>query len=367
MKLSVRRLSLVVLPALVLACNPDPDIGVPGGMAGNSVGNFGGGGTSGGGSAGSLGFAGVTTAGGKGGGGPIVPGGGEMTCGEMSVDLERLPPEVLLLQDRSSSMQQKDDRMTMRWDEVKPAMNAVITATDSMVSWGMKYFPSKATPYCVMDPGAEVPVAAMNAVPLLASLNASPLVKGTPTADAIKEGAAYLKTIKTKNPKFILLATDGEPDCDVMGDDKVRATRNTLVELTTAVGAGIRTFVVGIAINKASIATLDMMATAGGTARMGTPKFYPATDRKQLSDVLSMIATEIATCVFPLKEQPPMPKFVGVTVNGASVPSDAAAGWSYGPNMMSIQLNGAACDALKVSTGKANVMITFGCKVPIVR
>jgi hypothetical protein len=65
-------------------------------------------------------------------------------CGLQYFDVERRPADVLLVLDRSASMQDapdEDDGATSKWDLTVPALNQVILATDTAVAWGMKTFP----------------------------------------------------------------------------------------------------------------------------------------------------------------------------------------------------------------------------------
>ncbi len=363
---------------ILVACSTDPGIsssgsaggggttgsgsggsGSPGsaGAPGSTTGNKGG--TSGSGApGGSLGFnmdAGVSVKGGST-GGEGTPGSGEgKTCGFEKFELERNPPELLLVQDRSSSMNMKDTRLTTRWDEVVPAISATVTGTTADVYWALKFFPTVLG--CMVTPGVEVEMGLNNATAMLAAITGSMLVQGTPTPDAIKMAFNYLKARTTKNPKFIVLATDGEPDCDYMKREPKMATMN---ELTMAAAAGIKTFVVGIATQGGpGHATLNMMADAGGTARMGDPRYYAANNRQQLIDALKMITTATTNCVFPLSKAPPTDN-AAVKIDGVLVMKDPADGWSYGAANMSILLNGTSCARLKMSL-KAAVSITFDC------
>ena len=60
----------------------------------------------------------------------------------------------------------------------------------------------------------DVQVAPNNAAAVTAAITATtPDGNGTPTGDAINAAVAYLKKLTDTNPKYILLATDGEPSC----------------------------------------------------------------------------------------------------------------------------------------------------------
>ena len=55
-----------------------------------------------------------------------------------------------------------------------------------------------------------------------------------------------------------------------------------------------------------------------------------------------------------------MPNNVAVLGDGKAIPQDPVNGWSYGPGMMSIVLNGTTCYQLKAGT-IGQVQAIFGC------
>jgi hypothetical protein len=95
-----------------------------------------------------------------------------------------------------------------------------------------------------------------------------------------------------------------------------------------------------------------------------TTKFYLASDQASLVAALGTITGAAATCVFPLSSAPPAPDHVRVEVGGMTIMKDPTNmnGWDYtGPDMMTIELYGAACDMVK-NGGVSSVNVTFGCK-----
>jgi hypothetical protein len=189
-----------------------------------------------------------------------------------------------------------------------------------------------------------------------------PLGNGTPTRYAIQKAVAHLKATPTNTPRYILLATDGEPNCaDGMTNDLVDAD-GAVEAIRVAAMEGFKTFVVGIATQFGNAnMTLNLMADAGGEPRAGDPRYYPVASRAELVNALSLITGKVADCVFPLDKLPPSPDDVAVDVNGMRVQRDPAKmnGWDYTANNRAIQIHGAACDAIK--TANAQVKITFGC------
>jgi hypothetical protein len=61
-----------------------------------------------------------------------------------------------------------------------------------------------------------------------------------------------------------------------------------------------------------------------------------------------------------------VPDNILVKGDGQVIPKDNTNGWSYGPGMMSVVLNGTFCDMVKAKT-ITNVETIFGCAgVPII-
>ncbi|HET7540093.1 MAG TPA: vWA domain-containing protein, partial [Polyangiaceae bacterium] len=149
------------------------------------------------------------------------PAPGDLTngeCARQTFQLSRQPAEILLLLDRSGSMKEKPSGSSAsdsKWSLVVPAVNEVVTATNATISWGLKAFPEGEGEECIAESvTAAVPVtiAPNNAAAVTAQLMAlTPEGNGTPTGDAVEAAVKYLKSLTDPNPKFILLATDGEP------------------------------------------------------------------------------------------------------------------------------------------------------------
>jgi hypothetical protein len=182
---------------------------------------------------------------------------------------------------------------------------------------------------------------------------------GTPTNEAVNKAAAYLRTLPADNPRYIALATDGEPTCP-SGDSS--ASRTLAVQaVRNAAAAGFKTYVIGIAILPEGVSTLNQMAVAGGVPRSDPMlQFFPVASRMDLSKALTEIAGQITSCVFSLSKPPLAPDSVKVTVDGDRVPESASDGWSYTSSQHSaIQLGGTWCERIKAKGGQVDIV--FGC------
>ena len=85
----------------------------------------------------------------------------------------------------------------------------------------------------------------MNTIQLY--IGSQPPAGNTPTADAIKYATTYLQTVKDGNKKFILLATDGDPNCAPGAAlPSVPDVPGTVLAITAAKDAGFPVYVIGI-------------------------------------------------------------------------------------------------------------------------
>lgn len=357
------------------------------GGSGNDTGNGGTGGTiptTGGTSSTSGGSAGTISVSGTGG-----TAGGE--CGVQTFNLERKPAEVLLVLDRSNSMEEPPEDYTRpdgtpetdkKWDLIIPALRRVVEETNEMVSWGLKVFPEgEFAGACVagtVTPTIDVEIAENNAQAVIDRIDATNNHgDGTPTGDAIKRAVEYLQSRASLNDyrRYILLATDGEPSCinvtETSGpadDDQETARPYAIDAINAAADATFNTFVVGVGTNKESaVDTLDQMAAAGRqTANCANPLdpcFFLGNSQDELVGALRSIATVVSTCVFPLTATPPDANNVRVMLSGEKIERDPTRqnGWEYqDAGQTIVEVYGPACDDIK-QTGAAEVAIRFGC------
>src|SRR5262249_9043839 len=143
----------------------------------------------------------------------------------------------------------------------------------------------------------------------------------TPTRQAVAAGATYLATLADKRPKYLLLATDGLPNC---GPNPSAPTDDDSMGAEQAVAAahasGVPTFVIGSGETMAE-ATLTRLALQGGVPQVGgATAYYQVSDTAQLVAALGTILGSV-TCVFDL----PVPtqsrettSNIAVFVNGTS-------------------------------------------------
>jgi len=182
----------------------------------------------------------------------------------------------------------------------------------------------------------------------------------TPTTTALASAGQYLLNLGRPNPRFVLLATDGEPTCGATPAAATAAVANLAA-------AGIPVYVIGIATEGMADTTLSSMAMAGGRPRNATPPYYPVQTAADLSATLSAIGGVIASCSFSVRrpDPPADPNNVAVKANGARVPKSDTDGWRYGPDMTSIELTGSWCDQIR-SGAISDLEATFACAEAII-
>lgn len=305
-----------------------------------------------------------------------------MNCASVQQPLAKEPPDILIIQDASGSMNNDISDTscgnngcgaTSKWAQMTPAINMVVQQTQGSVNWGLKFF-ADTDATCGVGNGVAVPIAANNANAIAAALMGRTSANGgvtngsrTPTRLAENAGAAYMKGLNDPNPRFILLATDGLPNCapgnsDTAADDSSGA----VMAVAAAEAMGIPTFVVGVATGGMGTAdkTLSDMANAGGYPRAGSPTYYNVSSTAEFVNVLMTLVGVAASCTFTVPDPPNSDTdraHIGVIVNGTELPHDATNGWDYTTTgMTAVQVFGPQCDAIKNGTA-TSVQIVFKC------
>jgi hypothetical protein len=300
----------------------------------------------------------------------IVPASVDVNCGIQTKDPTPQPVDLLLVLDRSGSMSNdiatdsacsgggrgRDAGLcTTKWSTMTTSLDQVLAASPAGVQWGLKFFTSPKGQTCTVNAGADVPVGAGTAAQIQAQIAGTSPANSTPTTAAINAAVTYFSTVNDGLAHYILLATDGQPNCDPGTSGTVSATSvaNTVAAITAAATAGVKTYVIGIG---PSAGNLDNFAAAGGTGN-----YYPATSPDALTAALSSIVVAVASCVFTMPAAPPDPSNLGVYLDKVNkVPLDPSDGYSLSADNLTVTFNGSYCDGLKNGTYQV-VQVFFGC------
>jgi hypothetical protein len=317
---------------------------------------------------------------------------GQVGCATFPKSSSKLPPDILIVLDASGSMNEDQTNTscgnqgcgaTSKWALMVPAINQVVTDTQTEVNWGLKFFADSGS--CGVNNNAAVPIAPMTATAIATSIMGRTSANGgvsngssTPTRAAENAAVTYLNGLAAtdQNPKFIVLATDGQPNCPASGSQSADDSPGAIMAVTAAANAGFKTFVVGIATTGGTAeTTLNSMAVAGGYPQAGAAtQYYAVSDTAGFAAVLRTLVGMVTTCQFSI---PTPPTNDGTTsrediqvTGGTGTPPDmtiapdATNGWTYTDNThTSITLHGSSCDAVTAGT-ITTVTIVFNCHVP---
>lgn len=290
-------------------------------------------------------------------------------------------PDILIVQDRSNSM--KEGKPT-KWSQVIGATQDVVVALDlpgSRLHFGLMLFPTDDA--CGVSAKVAVPVAMDQGQWILNTLKETTPGGETPMEQAITLATAYYDTLKDERGHYILLATDGEPNCEFHPCSSAKDCRpgeqcafngpqgncydpgggGALRAIAAARAKGIKTFVIGISLRGTSV-PLSNMAEAGGTARIWQPPYFPVGNQWELELALQDIANDVVQCSFTLLQVPTPKQEVIVKIDGIDVTQDRTHknGWDIDTYSKTLTFYGQMCDVLKDQRGA--VSVSYACPPP---
>jgi hypothetical protein len=278
-------------------------------------------------------------------------------CGGMEFALTRIPPNVMLVIDRSGSMGASigGGSATTKWSDLKNAVSSLVTNYDSEMRLGAAIFSSDGN--CAAS-NIDVPLAAAAGVTIEQKLAAQGPSGNTPTALALDTVIGKGMVNDATRANYVVLATDGEPNCT---DVDVTKRITTLYNQTPSV----KTFVIGIGDGTASDPNLlNSWADAGHTARTGTTThYYQTSSPTDLKAAFDAIVGGIVSCDFKMMQAAPDPSLIRVTENGVVLSPSPTNGYSFDPTTNTVTLHGTACDMLK-TTPSTKVGVLYGCPAP---
>jgi hypothetical protein len=291
---------------------------------------------------------------------PCIPG---------TLTLNRANPVATFIIDRSSSMSDRFD-MTTKWDALTTALHTALTdQIDQSMEIGALIFPigGGAALSCLPPGAADLQPALGNVQPLLTLLDDHNPAGSTPTAGAIDVAAASVLGVRAATAsRALVLATDGEPDCNFsldpltctcIGSHTCNSVRclddvRTIDRIAHYADAGLPTYVIGIApsTDQTFIDVLNQMAIAGGRPQPApATSFYGVSNQAELTLAFQTISAQVGACVFLSASVPDSDQGISVTLGGQPVPEGTGWIWTDRGNG-EVTLLGAFCDQATANT-----------------
>lgn len=341
--------------------------------------------------------------GGSGSNGTTTDAGGH-NCGQSKVEATAKPVNVVVLLDRSLSMSTalSTTDPTTRWQAMRQALNAAMSAVQDRVGFGLKMFPDSTADCALTQAGLAVNVGLGASVisQIDVAIGAATPAGGTPTAVALNQLSDYYLTgagSQLVGDRVVLLATDGAPNCNAqltcdqtscIANIENQATENICLydpsqcldqaDAIKAVSAlasnGIRTVVVGIPGTQYPQYqwVLNQMGTAGGLPNSDPNyDYFPvsaAAGLEGLKTTLENITVSlIQSCAVQLTSNPPDTGLLNVVIDGTTIAQSGSDGWSLDTTTSppTIVLKGTTCEHMKTQ-GAQSVSITYGCPTIVV-
>lgn len=268
--------------------------------------------------------------------------------------LRATPAEVLFVVDRSGSMSSRTSDGSTRWNALVSAVRSVLPPLASGLHLGLLIYPDPGS--CSVPSSPQVSIRLPGATDVINALAARGPTGTTPTHQAIETAERYFRATATTRRRYLVLATDGAPNCGYDSGDvttRIRDLRSAL---------GVDTFVLGIPGTDSSLrAPLNDFARAGGRPRAGSTAFYEAGSTLEFETALRAITASAASCTYRFATRPSDPLRVTVQFDGRTISRDRTGGWDYTDTSGSeIRFYGASCTQLQGGTVR-EVTASFNC------
>lgn len=282
-------------------------------------------------------------------------------CGTSTINSGRVTPDILVVLDRSASMRTGPiDRWTPSVDGVK----RVTAATEQYVNYGLMTFPRAGTSMVPLPAGGQtyscepgkidVAVGAKNAGAIATALQTIGPGGATPTAATLAVAKMTLEQRppdQYSNPAYVLLVTDGGPNCtngvfDTSGAPQDTAAVEASVRTIAAMAdESIETYVLAYGAKGDAVlrTALNRMAAAGGT---GDTEYRPVDDGDAFVKELERITGKALSCDYKLAEPAQDARYVSVSFDGTRPPYSASEGFTLSKDGVLLSFHGSYCDAL---------------------
>jgi hypothetical protein len=296
-------------------------------------------------------------------------------CIERDVRFDPVTPTVMLLIDQSGSMEQLfgDDcgggGCLSRWDTLVNTLatpeTSLLRSLQSSVRFGLALYTSEggfgsgAPPReCPMI--AQVSIAISNFSRMSGVLQQARPVRDTPTAESVQRVTETLRGFNEEGPKFIILATDGEPDTCADPDAHDETTRALSVQaVSDAYAEGITTRIISVGDEVGADHLKDLaVAGLGGDQ---TAEAFTALNTNELEDAFNTIINGVRSCDFTLEGRVRAADASRgtVTFDGNSLAYGDGNGWTM-TDERTVRVQGTACDSL-LNQASSDLSMRFPC------
>lgn len=361
---------------------------------------------------------------------------GLSNCDQQGEEAKKVDANLLLVIDKSGSMDDTGGFADTKWEVMRQALNTALDEVKYDINFGLSLYPFPDNPLVGISKETcgevgnccEMPTETEPNIGVAPGIDTVPLILdefikvnpggGTPTAVALAHAYDYFVYGSGKDlegDKFVVLATDGGPNCnDELQCDSSSCTLNieersdsctpetdtccvgntgrvaclddlaTLQAVETLAAAGIDTFVIGVPGSEFYSDMLDDLAEEGGRALEGEERKYfqveGADGVDALTDVFRTITRELVTsCEIPLTSDSGslveinvavdceiVPRYEGATSGGGAGGGGGASGeevanWSVDAenDPPLVILHGDLCE--RVEKGVERVDVVLGC------
>jgi hypothetical protein len=291
------------------------------------------------------------------------PGDGDDVCGKHRVKGDRAIPDILIVLDRSTSMTPGgNDRRTDRWRGSANAVTQLTNKYGSGINFGLMTFPGREGGLGGILGGAQctpgqvdVEIGPDKGQEIQQVISRTDANGYTPTAATLEAAAEVIGIVDVTDqalatPKYVLLVTDGDPNCSPgfqpgrgNNEDPV-AREQTIAAIEKLTAQGVKTFVVGFQTAGTNFeGQLDRMAAAGNT---GEDTHRSVESAEDLAATFDELAANATTCSYQLSEEVDA-RFVLVRVGGTQRNYNQPDGWKLGSDKRTVTLQGKACEDAK--------------------
>jgi hypothetical protein len=333
------------------------------------------------------------------------------TCGESNFQVEFKKVDMLVVLDRSASMKPADVPEDDLWTPMGQALTEVTAQFSDRIDFGMMLFPGldcvtdDFDSVCINPTEPQVKIGDANAATEIANVFKSTAdggtgtCGGTPTAPTLAAAGNYLSSLINDHLRYVLLATDGAPNCnDTLDGDTCTCVSaqgcsastngflnclddvNTNASAKNLYGAGIPIYVLGMGKGSSDWGKqLDAIAAAGGTT-----EYYGVDKTDEIIETMETITSQILSCEFDIDWDllPPDASASQELVNfyckvnetdetdssnvvGLDDKCSSKTGWNWVDDD-TIEFCEGACDSLK-NRECTFVTATFGCDSVVVK